>query len=148
MVYDNQAFDWDVVNAIKAKGVGKPLFERSMRRAQKILPVRLFENVSVVLVGDAKMRGLNATYRRKDTTTDVLSFSYVEKIARVPHKISGDVIISVPQARRQARALGCPLEDELNRLFAHGILHLAGYDHILPAEANRMRALEDDILAS
>jgi rRNA maturation RNase YbeY len=75
------------------------------------------------------MRALNRRHRAKDATTDVLSFP----AGRVPdpegHRHLGDILISVPQAARQARAAGHPLDRELRLLLLHGYLHLLGYDH-------------------
>lgn len=90
-------------------------------------------DVSVSLVGDRRMRNLNRLFRRKDRSTDVLAFAYRE--ARAPHGFHqaashlGDVVISLPTARRQAKEAGRALEEELATLLIHGVLHLCGYDH-------------------
>ena len=85
--------------------------------------------ISIALVDDAAIRGLNARYRGKDTPTDVLSFAQEQEIALpgVP-KLLGDVVISVDTAARQADAGGRSLDDELCQLAIHGVLHLLGYD--------------------
>jgi probable rRNA maturation factor len=54
----------------------------------------------------------------------------------------GDVVISVPTALRQARAMRHSLRREISRLMIHGLLHLLGYDHKRPADARRMRRKE------
>jgi probable rRNA maturation factor len=77
-------------------------------------------------VGDRTMRALNRDFRGKDRTTDVLSFPG----GPTPDGDHlGDVVISVPQARRQAAAAGHPLGRELRILLLHGILHCLGHDH-------------------
>jgi probable rRNA maturation factor len=58
----------------------------------------------------------------------------------------GDVVISLPTARRQAREAGKPLVDELALLWVHGLLHLLGYDHATKKGAARMFALQDRLL--
>lgn len=85
--------------------------------------------LSVRLTGDDAVRALNMQYRGLDETTDVLTFS-AEGFPSPPDQTSplGDVVISVPQAARQAQARGYGLEDELAYLGLHGVLHLAGYD--------------------
>lgn len=94
------------------------------------------KEISLVFVGDAKMRALNKKYRGKDKTTDVLSFEEVN-----------EVFICLPQAKRQAKLLKTSLKNELTRLLTHGIVHLAGYDHEKSAqEAERMFAIEKKIL--
>jgi len=84
--------------------------------------------LSVALVGDKEMRPLNAKYRKKNQTTDVLSFFVADQPKASPI-ILGDVIISVEQARRQAKARKKTLKSEMVTLLIHGILHLLGYDH-------------------
>ncbi len=81
---------------------------------------------TVRFVNDRKMRQLNSTYRQRDSTTDVLSFPG-DASALGPHL--GDVVISVPVARRQAVVAGHPVQRELRLLILHGILHCLGHDH-------------------
>jgi probable rRNA maturation factor len=84
--------------------------------------------LSIALVGDKEMRPLNAKYRKKNKTTDVLSFS-ADSLATAKRVLLGDVIISVEQARRQAKERTHSLKREMVILLIHGILHLLGYDH-------------------
>ena len=100
------------------------------------------------------MRRLNRRYRRKDRTTDVLAFPMRKAPSRVARHASsvtrdllGDVVISLPQAARQAKEAGHPLERELAALVTHGVLHLLGYDHERnQREAQRMQRKERAIL--
>lgn len=99
-------------------------------------------DVSIGFIGDARMRRLNRTYRRQDRTTDVLAFAYRE-VPRAASSMLGDVVISIPTARRQAKAWQRSLDEEVLRLLIHGILHLVGYDHEQSRrEAQRMRRKE------
>lgn len=102
--------------------------------------------VSVALVGDHEMRPLNARYRKKNKTTDVLSFPADPSM---PSKAAllGDVIISVEQARRQAKERKISLKIEMVTLLIHGILHLLGYDHERSQrQAKVMASLEQKLL--
>lgn len=102
--------------------------------------------LSLELVGDRRMRRLNRMYRKKDRTTDVLAFPMRESHNPCP-MLLGDVVISVPTARRQAKESGRSLGDELAALLVHGVLHLCGYDHERSArEAVRMRRRETAIV--
>jgi len=96
--------------------------------------------LSVVLVDDAEMRTLNATYRHIDRPTDVLAFAMREGDGGGLHPdVLGDIAISVDTAARQAAARGAAVADEVRVLLTHGLLHLVGYDHERsPAEARRM----------
>jgi len=103
--------------------------------------------LSIALVGDQEMRPLNAKYRRKNRTTDVLSFFVTDRPKAAP-ALLGDVIISVEQARRQAKAGQQTLNVEMATLLIHGVLHLLGYDHERSErQAKRMFALERKLFA-
>lgn len=105
--------------------------------------------LSVVLTGDGEVRKLNRLYRKKDKTTDVLSFPLLEGKRLKTGKGSiplGDVVLSVPQTRRQAREQGKEFHAELALLLTHGILHLLGYDHGTKAEEKRMFGLQERLL--
>lgn len=80
------------------------------------------------------MRRLCRQFRNLDKTTDVLSFPGSEESHEQcpPERRGGhlgDVVISVPEARRQAEELGHEPESELRILALHGLLHCLGYDH-------------------
>jgi probable rRNA maturation factor len=101
--------------------------------------------VGVVFVSDLEMTKLNAMYRGKRKTTDVLSFG---NGGAWPGKeeLLGDVIISVAQAGRQAKAAGKPVRTELAMLLVHGTLHLLGYDHETLKDEKVMLPLQKRIL--
>lgn len=110
-------------------------------------------SLGLEVTSDAAIQKLNARYRRKNKPTDVLSFPHFE--FRSPEKIKddagvhflGDIVISLDTCRRQAREIGHSNGDEFLRLFAHGFLHLCGYDHELSLAAERkMFRKEDELL--
>ncbi len=106
--------------------------------------------LSIVLTGDAKVRKLNRVYRKKDKTTDVLSFPLLEGV-KFPAGFKGavalgDVVISVPQTQRQAAEQKKDFRAELALLLIHGILHLLGYDHVTLAEEKKMFGLQNRLL--
>lgn len=83
-------------------------------------------SLGVRFVGDREMRRLNLRHRGKDAATDVLSFPGGE----TPEgRHLGDVVVSVPTARRQAAQTGAEPRREVKTLLLHGILHCLGYDH-------------------
>jgi probable rRNA maturation factor len=85
------------------------------------------DELSIAIVDDATMRTLNRKFRRKNKTTDVLTFP-------------DEIVISLDQARRQARDEGHSLATEVRYLIAHGVLHALGYDH--ETDHGEMNALE------
>lgn len=104
--------------------------------------------LSILVTGDEGIRELNKVYRRKDRPTDVLAFALGEgEHAERAGRMLGDVVLSVPTARRQAEAAGRSLTGELTMLLAHGLLHLLGWDHDTPARDRRMRAETERLCA-
>jgi rRNA maturation RNase YbeY len=99
------------------------------------------QELSLTLVDDRRIRRLNARYRGVSRRTDVLAFPLGG-----PAPVLGEAIISVETARRQARALGHSLREELDLLCCHACLHLVGYDDRDPLEARLMHAREMALL--
>jgi probable rRNA maturation factor len=118
---------------------------RAMMRALQLEK----EELSLVLTGDVQIQKLNKVYRQKNKPTDVLAFAQREgEFASVAGDLLGDVIVSIPTARRQAEARGAALVDEVTMLVAHGLLHLLGWDHDTAAKDRRMRAETDRLVAA
>jgi probable rRNA maturation factor len=83
---------------------------------------------SVAFISDRRMKELNRFFREKDSTTDVLSFPHEPDQFDDATNL-GDIVISVVQAQKQADENGLTLENEIQQLILHGVLHLCGYDH-------------------
>ena len=98
--------------------------------------------VTIALVDDETMTGLNRKFRKKARTTDVLTFpaddSYVDPSQA--GRPLGDIVISVDQARRQAADERHSTGTEVRYLILHGLLHALGYDH--ETDQGEMNALE------
>lgn len=117
-------------------------------RAEKILNILGVKNaeLSILITGDEEIRELNRTYRGKDRPTDVLSFPDGDVVEG--RFILGDIVISLETAQRQAKELGHSLEEEVERLLTHGVIHLLGYDHELGGEEElKFRSLEERVHA-
>ena len=110
--------------------------------------------LGLVIADDDTVHELNRDYRNVDRTTDVIAFSLSERgldnqpFITPPDNVIhlGEVVVSYPQAKRQAHEQRHSLERELALLVAHGVLHLLGYDHELPEQAEKMRAMEARVL--
>lgn len=146
-----------VTVTVIAKGVQAPMPAARVRRilahAARMIPRRRVRGaVAVIWVGDREMRALNHKYRHKDKTTDVLSFADARRtVLRGDGGLSspveiGDIVISIPQAKRQSRAAGRSVKEEVTQLLAHGLLHLLGYDHERQRDARIMLPLQERIL--
>ena len=84
------------------------------------------DTFGVLFTGDSEIQDLNRRYREKDRPTDVLSFPG-ETTVEGAHL--GDVVVSVPTARRQAEEREHSLDREIRELLIHGVLHCLGHDH-------------------
>lgn len=112
--------------------------------------------LTLTLVDDDEIQTINREHRGIDRPTDVLSFSLVEGELKgsaaftlppgVPREL-GDVVVSYPRAIAQAEEYGHSVERELAYLIVHGVLHILGHDHEVPAEQAVMRAREEAALA-
>ncbi|HZU07861.1 MAG TPA: rRNA maturation RNase YbeY [Chloroflexota bacterium] len=115
--------------------------------------------VDVRITDDAGIQALNRAHRGVDAPTDVLSFPLqpFAQGAPVPERFAqpagmpvhlGDIVLSWPRAVAQAAEYGHPVEREAAYLLVHGLLHLLGYDHEAPADAQVMRAREEAVLGA
>jgi probable rRNA maturation factor len=135
------------VRAERGGGANAALRARLKRRAEAMLAfLQLSESeLSLVLSGDSQIHQLNKMYRGKDRPTDVLAFPMREGDfgrlhAGLPARLLGDVVLSIPTAKRQARAAGKGELGEMTMLVAHGLLHLLGWDHDTKAKERAMVA--------
>ena len=141
------------------------LMQRAADAAAEAEGIHVKTAVHILLCDDEAIRGYNKEWRQIDRSTDVLSFPLVsypgsKTAGECPKRLMqayddetnccmlGDLIISVPHALTQAEEYGHSPEREFAYLTVHGLCHLMGYDHIDPDDKVRMRAKEEEILAS
>lgn len=103
--------------------------------------------VSVHFIADKRMRTLNREYRGIDRTTDVLAFAAREGDMPMLGDDLGDLFISIPKIKKQAKEHKISFREECLRMLIHGTLHLLGYDHMKKSEAKVMFGLQEEILA-
>ena len=138
---------------VEVTGAAVPRFSRReiaefVRRV--LIALRVDDNiheVSIAIVDDEAMRNLNRKFRKKNKTTDVLTFPADESDAdpNAKGRPLGDIVISIDQARRQATEQKHSLATEVRYLILHGILHALGYDH--ETDNGEMNALEIEVRA-
>ncbi len=129
-----------------------------LERLEEILPLYAEQEglpdelvIGLTFCDDDAIRAINAEYRGIDRATDVLSFPLYERddeIELFDDELSpfGDIVLSVPHAIAQAEEYGHSVEREVCYLVVHGLMHLAGYDHIEPEDKSEMRAEEEALL--
>lgn len=127
-------------------GINKEAFNPLIKKLQDSVDI-LEGTLNVVFVNDKYIQSLNKTYRDKDQPTDVLSFNYLDDKNDGENVLVGEVYISIETAKRQAEEYRHSLQDELNKLFVHGVLHVHGYDHIKDEDYVVMSALEKEVLS-
>ncbi len=99
--------------------------------------------LSILITGDEEIRRLNRDHRGKDKPTNVLSYPQDDDTEPLGIRLLGDIVISSETAAVEAAARGIGLNRRLQRLLAHGFVHLLGFDHeISDEEAARMSAEE------
>lgn len=103
-------------------------------------------SLTIVFQEDELLRQMNKQFLEIDATTDVLSFPAEYIDPETNYRYLGDVLISVPQAIEQASAGAHSIEDELQLLVVHGVLHLLGYDHLEELDKQHMQAAQSTIL--
>lgn len=108
-------------------------------------------HITFSVVDDKVMRKLNRQHRGVDGTTDVLSFTYDDadfpaRDDKSGHDLLGEIVISAPKVKKQAKEAGRTIKAEFALMVVHGTLHLLGFDHCTESEERKMFALQQDIL--
>jgi probable rRNA maturation factor len=138
------AGEWEALaeRAAQAAGEGEPLLANPRLMA------------SLLFTSDAEVHALNREWRQRDKPTNVLSFPMLERdeLSQLapdgPPVMLGDIALAYETCAREAAEKGVSLEAHAAHLIVHGLLHLAGHDHVdSDAQAEQMEALETVILA-
>ena len=127
------------------------LIEKVISEALRYEGVNDNTEVSVTIVDNEEIRKINNKFINIDRATDVLSFPLIdfdnESLPDDGSKIYlGDIIISIERAKEQAKEYGHSIDREIGFLTAHSMLHLLGYDHMVPEEEKEMFAKQEEIL--
>jgi probable rRNA maturation factor len=132
------------INILIRKFKLKSWFEKIVEKFEKIENLKS-EQISIVIVGDQRIRTLNKKYRRKDKVTDVLSFvqSDIDKKYRLSNdNYLGEIFINFRQAERQSKNV----KEEILNLLVHGYLHLRGYTHDNNKDMLKIKKLTEKIV--
>ena len=139
--------------AALASGVDLDELKATLQAGARLLELPPESVAVLTLTGDEHLREYNRRFRGLDEPTDVLAFAAQEKPSdqrfQAPPGTEhwlGDIVISLPRARRQAKEAGHPVNDEVRLLAVHGLLHLLGYDHAEADEERTMTAVTNRIL--
>ena len=135
---------------IKSRQWWKKEILKGLSYISKILPKKTVNSskkcsFTLLITDDKEIQNLNKEFRKKNKTTDVLSF-HLRKDLQVKSNYLGDIVISSNTAIKQAKEKKIPIESELIVLFIHGYLHLLGYDHIEKKDAKIMFKFQNEIM--
>ncbi len=138
-----------------ASALPKDIHEKRLKKALTLIAkhekVKSGWGVGVSFVSPKRMAVLNRVYRGKNKETDVLSFApdletLAPKAKAIERSYLGDIVICTAFAKREAKRRGMSPEEELIRLFVHGVLHLRGYDHANEDDEIKMFEIQERIV--
>lgn len=104
---------------------------------------KTIESLDYIFVSDAFLAKLNKKYLDHDTYTDIITFDYSEKKGPV----IGEIYISIPRVRENAKKFKQSFDRELRRVVVHGLLHILGYLDKTPRQSTQMRRKEEACLS-
>lgn len=126
--------------------------ERKLIDVARLLGMRDEDEATITVCADRRITTLNARFRKRDETTDVLSFpcdtpalspgKHASIAKNQPPKLMGDIFVNLRQVERQAKRNGNSAADETAAVAVHGLLHLLGLGHSGKADTEKMLAEE------
>ncbi|MEO7297585.1 MAG: rRNA maturation RNase YbeY [Verrucomicrobiota bacterium] len=111
---------------------------------KEILREPQFE-LGIHLVAAKEMAMVNENFLHHRGSTDVITFDYGQRAASM-HLLHGEIFISIDDAVSQAKEFRATWQSELIRYVVHGILHLKGFDDLLPSARHKMKREENRLL--
>lgn len=140
------------IRDLTKKQLLKPYYKDIKKYFKKVFQTLNIEDdfdMTLILVGKAKIRTINRDYRKIDKETDVISFAEIDSEDDFGlDNYLGDIFINVDRVYSQAKAYKHSIKREFCFLFVHGCLHLLGYDHMNKIDEDRMFKLQDEVLGS
>ncbi|MCF6181844.1 rRNA maturation RNase YbeY [Lutibacter sp.] len=97
--------------------------------------------INYIFCDDTYLLKLNTEFLKHNTLTDIISFDYT-----LGKEISGDIFISVERVKENASKYSQSIDNELNRVIIHGVLHYIGFKDKNTEDAENMRAQEERCL--
>lgn len=137
-------------NEAKASFKHKRLFNKIAKEAIDLLSIKGPTEVNVIITDNNRIKDLSKQYKKKDKATDVLSFEtdWKDLAPLIGYNMLGDIYISYEKIQEQSIKYNHSTKREWSYLFAHGLLHLCGYDHQNDKDEKEMNALAKKIMQS
>jgi probable rRNA maturation factor len=137
---------------IQNRQKNRPINLRAFRKLAELLLDDLLDlpgyDLAVHVLEANKMAEMNSHFLNHDGSTDVMTFDYREGYPELGSMavLHGEIFISVEDAVQQAREFNTSWRDEFARYFVHGVLHLMGYDDLVPAKRKVMKQQEEKLV--
>ena len=135
-----------ILPASYAKEIDQNRLGLALRETLRHQNINEQSSVTLRLTNNRLIRQYNLAWLGVDAATDVLSFENAYTDPESGEHYLGDILISFEKARNQARLGNHSLQDEIEMLFVHGLLHIAGHDHDKKETWERMNLAQDAIL--
>lgn len=132
-----------IQNETEFKFKYKRLYKKIVKATLEELSISGDAEVSVIICDNSFIKNISKNYRDKDAATDILSFpaGYKELKPMIGYNLLGDIYLSYQKVEEQANSFGHSSKREWSYLFAHGVLHLLGYDHKTPKDEKEMNGI-------
>ncbi|HBO33639.1 MAG TPA: rRNA maturation RNase YbeY [Anaerolineaceae bacterium] len=139
-----------MLNLILPKSYAKEIDQSRLATAflegTKVLGLAKSTSLTLRITNNRVIRQFNHAWRGENSPTDVLSFENAFTDPETGEEYLGDIVISFEKARQQAQVGGHSIQSEIELLFVHGLLHLAGFDHDQKEQWAEMTKTQDQIL--
>ena len=129
-----------------AKEIDQNRLGTAFREGIKVLGLAKNSSLTLRVTNNRLIRQFNHAWRGENSPTDVLSFENAYTDPETGEEYLGDIVISFEKARQQAMVGGHAFQSEIELLFVHGLLHLAGFDHDQKEQWVEMTKFQDQIL--
>jgi len=129
-----------------AKEIDQNRLASAFREGIKVLELPKNTSLTLRVTNNRLIRQFNQAWRGENSPTDVLSFENAFTDPETGEEYLGDIVISFEKARQQANMGGHSIQSEIELLFVHGLLHLAGFDHDQKEQWADMTKTQDQIL--
>lgn len=131
--------------------IKKPVFFKSTIIKSWLKKIAEKENFSIkelnyIFLTDEELLQINIDYLNHDTYTDIITFDNSDVSSRITKKIESDIFISLERVEANAKKFNTTLQNELQRVMAHGLLHLCGYKDKKKSDIEMMRKKEEESL--
>ncbi|MBD3300403.1 MAG: rRNA maturation RNase YbeY [Candidatus Moranbacteria bacterium] len=108
------------------------------------LKLKIPPNINLIFTGNRKIKTLNRKFRGLNKPTDILTFNYSSKQEKNPEAKIGEIFINPDYIQKNSKKEEDP-NQSIKKIFIHGIVHLAGYDHKTKEQRKKMQAIEQKI---